>query len=113
LLRSQIQLYRFQHEGRLPTAAELAQKLTNKTDIQGNVDPTGEFGPYILGQLPANPYNGLRTVKASAGSPMTLSSENPDGSTGWIYDESTGDIKVNWNQPLAKPRGSSQNVFDL
>ncbi len=112
-LRSQIQLYRFDHEGRLPTADQLAAALTSKTDIQGNIDPNGEFGPYIIGQLPPNPYNGLRTVKAANSSPMTLQTENPDGSTGWIYDERTGDIKANWNQPLSNPKGTSTNVFDL
>ncbi len=113
ILRSQIQMYRLEHKGRLPTADQLVAALTSRTDSEGNIVPTGEFGPYIVGQFPSNPYNGLRTVKPAKASPMTLDSENPDGSTGWIYDEKTGEIKVNWNQPLSNPTGFAQNIFDF
>ena len=109
-LRSQIQLYRFQHEGRLPSADDLPEQLTSRTDIAGTVD-AGNLGPYILGQLPPNPFNGLRTVMASSDSPIPV--DDVDGSTGWIYDEDTGDIKVNTDHDLKDQSGTSQKVFDL
>ena len=112
LLRSQVQLYKFQHEGRLPLAAELEEKLTSRTDIDGTTNPaTGEFGPYITGQLSPNSYNGLRTVKAASASPIPVG--DVDQATGWIYNEATGDMKINWNQPLVDQSGTSQTTFDL
>ena len=110
-LRSQIQLYRFQHEGNLPSAADLEQKLTSKTKIDGTVNASGEFGPYILGQLPPNPFNGLRSVAASAGSPILATDIKDDA--GWIYDATTGNIKASTDRKLKDLSGTSQTVFDL
>jgi type II secretion system protein G len=111
LLRGQIQMYRFQHEGRLPTAAELAEKLTHRTDIDGTTnDASGLFGPYVVGQLPPNPYNGLRDVKAGS-SPIVVG--DVDSLTGWIYDANTGQVRLNWDQVLSDQSGTSQSTFDL
>ena len=111
LLRSQIQLFRFQHDGILPAATELEQKLTSRTKIDGTVDSNGPFGPYIIGQLPPNPFNGLRTVKAASASPIPAT--DVDGQTGWIYNETTGEIKINSNETYVDANGTTQNVFDL
>ncbi len=112
LIRSQIGMFKFQHEKRLPKTDELQAKLTTKTDIDGSLNATnGKFGPYIIGQLPPNPYNGLRTVKKATASPIPVG--DVDGTTGWIYNETSGDIKANVDQPLVDQTGSSQNVFDL
>lgn len=94
-LRSQIELYRFQHNGKYPaqggtdTAVFEAQMLkTTKAD--GTAD--GPFGPYFIGQLPPNPFNGLRTVMITT---TELSQVSPDDKTGWIYNSSDGTIKAN------------------
>ena len=109
-LRSQIQLYRFQHEGLLPEKDKLPQQLTSKTKIDGVVDASGDFGPYVLGQLPPNPFNGKRDVTYKD---AALVVGDADASTGWIYSTTTGDIKVNSKRDLKDQSGTSQTVFDL
>jgi len=109
-LRAQIQLYRFQHEGNLPAAVDLEKQLTSRTDTSGTVG-AGTLGPYILGQFPPNPFNGLRTVKKATASPIPAT--DVDGSTGWIYHPTTGELKVNTDHNLIDQTGTSQTVFDL
>ncbi len=68
-LRTQIELYKVQHAGAIPTIATLTQ-LTLATDATGAVgttvpDTTHPFGPYIQGALPMQPFsnsNAVRTV---------------------------------------------------
>ena len=108
LLRSQIQLYIFQHEGRIPDAGDLETQLTSRTNTDESIDATnGEFGPYIIGQIPANPYNGLRTV-VQGSSPLTA--DNVDNeNAGWLYDNATGEIRISWNLDTT---GNNEALFD-
>ena len=101
-VRSQIELYKAQHLGVLPTIVSgLIPQLTGVSDVNGNTnatnpaapDATKPFGPY-MDQLPANPFNALNTfegqsLKGSSTAP------NPDGTTGWIMDTDTGIIWPN------------------
>ena len=95
VLRSQIQLYRYQHDGKLPaegqtTEAKLTDALLKRTDIDGTVNTTGgAFGPYFVGLLPPNAFNNLRTVRVETADAAA------DGATGWIYNSSTGTIRAN------------------
>ena len=98
-LRSQIEMYRFQHLGVVPAASStLPQDFINdmvlSSDADGTTGPVGTkpFGPYFLGQLPPNPFNGLRTLQMTA---ADLSTVTPDGATGWIYNTANGQIKAN------------------
>lgn len=112
VLRAQITTYKFQHESLVPTAALLEEKLTTRTDLDQTTNATsGKFGPYIIGQLPPNPYNDLKTVKKSAGSP--IADTDIDDATGWLYDEATGDVKPNTSGDLVDSDGSLKKIFDL
>lgn len=112
VLRSQIGTYKFDHEDAVPTAALLEEKLATATDLDGTTNAaTGKFGPYLAGQLPPNPYNDFKTVKASAASPIAAS--DIDDLTGWIYDEKTGDIKANTSGNLVDGDGTLKTIFDL
>lgn len=112
IMRAQIASYKFEHEDAVPTAALLEEKLTTRTDLDGTTNATtGKFGPYVSGQLPPNPYNDLKTVKASAASP--IASTDVDDTTGWLYDEATGDIKPNTSGDLVDGDGSLKKIFDL
>jgi len=76
-IRSQIQLYKLQHGGSLPTTA-IVTELTGTTTYGGVT-----YGPYITGQFPANPLNqNFRTVKTDGAA--------GDNSTGWTYFPATG-----------------------
>lgn len=92
-LRSQIELYRSQHDGRLP-AADLSE-LTFKTDASGNPKESGSstfsFGPYLY-EIPENPYTNSATVK-TATAPFTAGDCND--TDGWLYDSTSGEIAIN------------------
>ena len=83
-MRSQLELYKTQHNEGLPGAggATLVQALTDKTDVAGDVG--ADYGPYMK-KIPANPFNDLATVEEEAGAAGA-----GDGSHGWHLDTTTG-----------------------
>jgi len=89
-LRSQIELYKVQHNDVPPTLAGFPTQMIYCTDITGataatpskvRVDPYN-FGPY-LERVPENPFNGSATLAAAAA----------DG-VGWAYTAATGEIRA-------------------
>ena len=84
-VRSQIELYKFQHNEQLPaatgeTAADFERRMTSQTDANGNAGT--DFGPYLQ-RIPVNPFSDLTTVRidgAAAGA-------NTDG---WRFDTIKG-----------------------
>ncbi len=82
-LRSQIELYKIQHNDKPPSLANFEAQMTGKTDADGTVNPSGAYGPYLQ-QIPENPFNNLATVGADG----TIGND----SHGWEYDENTGAI---------------------
>jgi general secretion pathway protein G len=88
-LRSQIELYKVQHNDIPPTLlnfeAQMVETSTPAGATSGDKTRAGLFvlGPY-LERVPENPFNRLNTVDASgvAG----------DGAGGWEYTETTGEI---------------------
>lgn len=105
LLRTQVGVYRSQHNDicpgypngdttQTPTAAALTDQLMKYSDTQGYTSETlstrYQWGPYIMG-LPENPVNGKATWKfLGPGDAFT-----PDGTTGWLYQPSSGTLKAN------------------
>ena len=104
-LRSQLQLYRFQHDGAFPsgTATNIVNQLTMATNLAGTTAAVGTagfpFGPYLIGQLPTNPYNGGSgiLVKAAAISTTDVDPTATQGAlkVGWIYSTLTGQLIAN------------------
>ena len=84
-IRSQIELYKCQHNDQFPaamgeTADDFIRRMTTETDVNGNVG--NDFGPYWQ-TLPVNPFNDKSTIRidgAAAGSNMD----------GWRFDTTTG-----------------------
>lgn len=115
-IRSQIDLYKFQHNGSNPpgaAAADFYKAMLCTTDVNGTTDGTvtgaaaatlgtKAFGPYLLGQFPPNPYTGKNTVSIAATKPV-------DEATGWWYNATTGEVRPN----LANTRLASDDVTQL
>ena len=86
-MRSQIELYKIQHNDKLPSSAAVGFVLamTEKTDIDGNAD--GEYGPYLQ-KIPTNPFNDLDTITEAATDPGIA------GGAGWFFDTTEGDFRA-------------------
>ncbi|MEJ5259440.1 MAG: prepilin-type N-terminal cleavage/methylation domain-containing protein [Anaerohalosphaeraceae bacterium] len=79
-LRSQIELYKIQHNDQPPALASFAAQMTGKTNPDGTAG--GTLGPYLQ-KVPRNPWNNSETLAATDASGV-----------GWVYDEATGAIYV-------------------
>jgi general secretion pathway protein G len=83
-VRTQLQIYRSQHNDNWPTFDDFAAQLTGQTDVDGNVGT--DFGPY-LGAIPLNPMTGSSTITDTL---------DYDPNTGdWYYNQNTGDFRSN------------------
>lgn len=83
-LRSQISLYKIQHNDNPPALDTFADQLEKYSDAEGNTaetkDATHPYGPYVQ-SVPRNPWNNSSSVESADG----------DG-VGWVYDATTGNI---------------------
>jgi len=86
-IRSQLELFQVQHNGKYPTldGSEPWKVMTTQSDAteatSSTADGNGEFGPYL--QAPAvNPFSGGSSVGSGT-------------DTDWQYDSSDGTIKAN------------------
>lgn len=93
-LRGAIDLYRIQHAETFPgdiagvvSWANFETQLTTQTDVDGNAGT--DYGPYLRTGVPRNPINGLAT-----GIEGTIPAA-PDDTTGWYYEQATGEIRAN------------------
>jgi prepilin-type N-terminal cleavage/methylation domain-containing protein len=100
-LRTQIELYKVQHGGSLPTGTNNLEQLTKATNSTGTVSPTGlpsttyPFGPYVSGSaMPTQPFSGLNTVILDTGMAGTTPTATAAPGGGWIYRASTGEIWI-------------------
>ena len=85
-LRSQIALYRLQHNDRLPYLIAGWDQMVNRTDCRGATDPragTKAFGPYLQ-DAPINPLNGRSAVTGGDGSAPSARA------CGYVYDYANG-----------------------
>jgi general secretion pathway protein G len=82
-IRTHVDMYRMHHNELYPT--NLIAQITGKTDINGKIDSSGIFGPY-LHMFPANPF-----VEDPAAAIRTGGKPGD----GWYYDPETGVIIPN------------------
>ena len=104
-MRSQIELYKVQHNDNLPGvvngthtgAAGLVNSLIGKTDIFGNgydltdlVSATGDplYGPYMQ-KVPTNQFVDSDAIGIGAADPPAVVN---DGTQGWYFNTDTGRI---------------------
>jgi general secretion pathway protein G len=91
-VRSQIELYKVQHNDELPGAgtATFTEAMIGYTDIDGAVwvdgSSTGtKYGVYLQ-QIPTNPFNQLNTINENG----TIG----DDGSGWEFNTTTGDFRA-------------------
>jgi general secretion pathway protein G len=95
-IRSQIELYKVQHNDTAPALLTFTEKMTETSTIAGVASGSKErdaaageiYGPY-LERVPQNPFNNFGDLKAAADPPVA------DDLTGWLYNETTGEIFAN------------------
>lgn len=100
-VRSQVELYKVQHKDcypgqigtTMPTDATFVTALTSKTDIDGNVDAAGAYGPY-LGKFPTNAFEDSTAVSviSQAADPVDTAVA---GGAGWWFNTTTGNFGCN------------------
>ena len=100
-MRSQIELYKVQHNDNLPGVAngthlgtaDFKTSMTLYTDIFGvetTIDDPNGYGPYLQ-KIPMNQFvdSDVITCAPIAGAQPAVSD---DGSQGWYFDEDTGKV---------------------
>ena len=101
-LRSQIELYKCQHNDTAPTAADFIAKMTQTTKLDGTASGSKErdvandfeYGPY-LERVPINPFNDKKDAgDATQGSITSVAAKVSPGTdaASWQYNETTGEI---------------------
>ncbi len=107
-IRTQIELYKLQHNGITPgyvngagaPVAMVELQLIGTTTVAGQASPSTVpsapflYGPYLK-KIPKNSFNNLSTIAYVA--VATAFSAAVDGtSSGWLYKKETGEIALNW-----------------
>jgi general secretion pathway protein G len=115
-LRGAIEDYRSEHgcvpgtsaDGSGFTQRDFRRQLMLHTDIEGHALPQAlgshPYGPYLQGDIPPNPLNGLTDVRIVRG--RSLASEI-DGESGWIYDPVADELCLNAPGQWGAYRGQS------
>jgi general secretion pathway protein G len=92
-IRSQLELYKLQHNDELPAFAGATpplqwEQMTLQTDVAGNTTGTPDFGPYLQ-QVPTNPLNTFSGVIVGAADPAAsgLAADN-----GFVVNTTNGKI---------------------
>jgi general secretion pathway protein G len=83
-MRSQIELYKIQHNDFPPEFANFTDQMTGTTDIDG-LATGSDYGPYMQ-KIPINQFNNDDTI--------TNDGLIGDDGGGWEYDENTGSINA-------------------
>jgi general secretion pathway protein G len=91
-VRSQIQMYKIQHNDNLPGVAngthtasiDFATAMTGQTDIFGEVGT--DYGPYLM-KIPTNQFVDSDVVTAGVADPPAV---DVTGNQGWYFNTATG-----------------------
>jgi general secretion pathway protein G len=89
-MRSQIELYKIQHNDQLPGSgtASFEQSMTGQTTVAGAVGT--DFGPYLQ-KIPSNSF-----VSGADANDVTVGTEiAPTGADGWYFNSTTGAFNAN------------------
>jgi general secretion pathway protein G len=114
-LRAQIDLYKNQHDGKYPGVANQSPDLTFEQQMTLPTNRKGErstaadqgygnfnypLGPYVTGRIPSNPFNQSRIVSTVTAFPAAPPGGASSSAPGWIYEITSGRIRINWDDKL-------------
>ena len=95
-MRSQIELYKVQHNDNLPGVGngvqhpsgigDITNAFLNGTDVFGNAGT--QFGPYMQ-KIPTNQFVNSNVINVGTDDPIT---PVDDGTAGWYFNTDTGEI---------------------
>lgn len=106
VLRSAIDLYQTEHAGTFPLESKFVEQLTTFTDDSGGVSATKDstyiFGPYLRA-VPPLPVGAKKGATGVANADAT--------GIGWIYNETTGEIRANTGASEADVRGVLYSAY--
>ena len=107
-LTTAIERYKIQHDGLPPDDMNnnTLSQLTQKTDAYGTYDPGGEYGPYVLNEIPPNPLNGDQRIYRTSTVPPKLLQRR----TGWIYYPETGQIWAGEGPPALLKAAAAKSI---
>ena len=83
-LRTQLEVYKAEHEDQYPTRSDLWDTMLEPTDSKGNQTSDGQCGPYLR-KAPLNQYT-MSTTVVGPGSGTA--------NDGWEYNENTGELQA-------------------
>lgn len=92
-VRSQIELYKIQHNDDMPgtvAGVTFEQALTQKTDQAGNLDASGQYGPYLQ-KIPSNPFAASDVANTVATGPEDAAVSD---AAGWYFETDTGEFNA-------------------
>ncbi|MFC1738947.1 type II secretion system protein [Planctomycetota bacterium] len=108
MLRSQIELYKIQHNDEFPGSGtgstDFETDMTTYTEVDGTPATSqapgqdGVYGPYMQ-SVPTNPFNDDNTVASGA------TDSGIAGDTGWFFNTTTGAIRP--DDTLSSPDGTA------
>ncbi|MBN2375402.1 MAG: prepilin-type N-terminal cleavage/methylation domain-containing protein [Sedimentisphaerales bacterium] len=107
-LRSQLGLYKVQHNDEYPddtSSATFETCMTEKTDVTGATDGTDDFGPYMQ-NIPDNPFITNDAL------PLFVFGDTPGtGTSHWMFDNTGGSTDgCLWaNDNLQNPDGDNHS----
>ena len=98
-VRSQLELYKVQHNERMPSVKEdgtadtanFVVRMTGRTDQDGKVNAAGAFGPYLQ-KFPSNSFMSTNAAGVTFG---TADPAPGNAATGWYFNTSTGKFSAN------------------
>ena len=94
-IRSQLLLYKMQHDAEAYPDANFETQMTQYTDPQGGVsatpDATHTLGPYLQA-IPINPVSNLNTVRVVTGAATAFAAPAAEG--GWWFNSTTGEFRA-------------------
>lgn len=95
-MRSQFELYKLQHNDKLPLAFQADGEQTDwtgmvgQTDVAGDTTGTKDFGPYLQ-QVPSNPLNQGTSILVGTAD-YTYGTASGTTTAGWLMNRTTGKV---------------------